>query len=128
MALLVVPLKGEYFSDHFCCVYFCLFLNMAWKGTEEAFLACYTLVNIDINDTKFVQEVPQLNSEGQCMLLAHFEKFVLTTENAFSSEVLKRYLQSPVTELYKNGVVNVPVIPKGQSNYSFSSNVITLAQ
>ena len=92
---------------------------MAWKSTEEVFLACYTLVNIDINDTKFVQEVPQLNSEGQCMLLAHFEKFVLTTENAFSSEVLKRYLQSPVTELYKHDVINVPVIPKGQSILQF---------
>ena len=92
---------------------------MAWKWTEEVFLACFTLVNIDVNDNKFAQEVPQLKSEGQCMLLAHFENYLVTTRKALSSEVLKMYLQSPVTELYKNGVVNVPVIPKGQSILKF---------
>lgn len=92
---------------------------MTWKWTEEVFFACFTLVNIDVNDKKFAQEVPQLKSEGQCMLLAHFENYLVTTGKALSSEVLKMYLQSPVTELYINDVINVPVIPKGQSILQF---------
>ena len=92
---------------------------MAWKGTEEVFLACYTLVNIDINDKKIAQEMPQLNSKGQSILLAHFENYSLTTRKPFSRKVLKMYLQSPVMELYKSVVNNVLVTPKRQSILQF---------